>query len=106
MTTRKRPRPKAFGEFPSGPKRPRVLQPPAEKPTYYRLIVNLRAGDFREVVILVARGPLGLCEGRGMQAANYGIFQLREDGTREWRRPRSVLIEPVEEKAHEEQPGG
>ena len=41
-----------------------------------------------------------------MQAANYGIFQLREDGIREWRRPRSVLIEPVKEKPSEDQPAG
>jgi hypothetical protein len=100
MSARNRRRPLST----QGRPEPIGIQPPKPRPTpgkphYFRLIVELNVGTgiapVREAVTLVERGPLGLCEQRGMEAANYGAFQLCADGTREWYRPMRVLIEPV-----------
>jgi hypothetical protein len=86
------------------------IQPPKPwpapgKPQYYRLVVEIPVGEritigrMSNAVTLVERGPLGLCEERGMAAANYGVFHLREDGTREWYRPTRIVIEPIKENS-------
>jgi hypothetical protein len=100
MTNRSRRR----AQGTQGRPEPIGIQPPKPwpapgKPHYYRLIVEMTMGPVREAMTLVERGPLGLCEQRGMEAANYGVFHLREDGTREWYRPTRIVIEPIKKNS-------
>jgi hypothetical protein len=106
MTNRSRRRPQGK----QGRLAPIGIQPPKPrpapgKPQYYRLIVEIPVGEritigrMSKAVTLVERGPLGLCEQRGMEAANYGVFHLREDGIREWFRPTWIVIVPISERS-------
>ena len=97
MSKRGRPKQKGPDVLQAGASRPAI--PSSGKPHYFRLIVELTMEAVREAVTLVERGPLGLCEQRGMEAANYGIFHLSEDGTREWFRPTRIVIEPISERS-------
>ena len=104
MSKRGRPKQKGPDVLQARASRPAI--PSLGKPQRYHLFVELTMGTARESLTLVEGGPLAMCEEHGMRAANYGVFHLREDWTREWHRPTRVVIERVEEHSERSEGDG
>jgi hypothetical protein len=104
MSKRSRPKRNSAGVSRARAPRPAIPAIPSpRKPLRYRLVVVREVFDTAtdwhlESQTLVEGGPLAMCEEQGMRAANYGVFRLCEDGTREWYRPTRIVIEPVKDE--------